>query len=208
MTDRKLFDDMAADWDDNPRITEMAATFAAHIRQQVPLTDQARALDFGCGTGQVSIRLYPAVRSIAMVDTSEGMLKVLRKKIDRTGVRNMHVFEGDLFQEGLEEKNYDLAYTLMALHHIKEVPPTLSRFYDLLSSGGYLCIGDLEPEDGSFHGEDMEVHCGFSPCELQKQVESCGFINVRTCRMLVVEKPTQTGKNKQFPLFFLIAQKP
>lgn len=208
MTTRTHFNQMAGDWDNNPRIVKMAATFAAHIKQRVPLTSQTKALDFGCGTGQVSIHLCSTVDSVAMVDTSEGMLDVLRLKLANNAIDNMHIHCGDLFQGTLTENSFDLAYTLMALHHVKQIAPVFDRFYRLLKSGGYLCIGDLESEDGSFHGEEMDVHQGFDLIQLEKQVKNSGF-NVReACRMMVVEKPGKNGLNKAYPLFFLLVQKP
>jgi STE24 endopeptidase len=207
VTNRNMFDELADDWDDNPRIAEMASAFVSHIRQYVPLSENTRALDFGCGTGGVGMRLSLEVHSIAMIDNSQGMLSVLDRKITRAGISNLHLRQGDLFQPGLEVGGYDLAYTLMAMHHVKEIYPLLDRFHGLLKQGGYLCIGDLEPEDGSFHGEGMKVHRGFAPQQLESQLRDIGFTRIRTGRMLVVEKPAQDGKHKRFPLFFLVARK-
>ena len=208
MTNHNAFDSMAKDWDNNPRIIKMACNFADHIKQYVPLSRQTRALDFGCGTGQVSMHLHPMVNSVTMVDTSEGMLEVLRQKLAKNVIDNMHIHCGDLFQTTLAEHSFDLAYTLMALHHVKQVLPVLERFYQLLKPGGYLCIGDLEPEDGSFHGEEMDVRLGFNPTVLQKQLEDSGFTMRQACRMMVVEKPDKNGIDKAYPLFFLLVQKP
>lgn len=208
MTTQNAFDGMAGDWDNNPRIIKMAATFAAHIKQQVPLANQTKALDFGCGTGQVSMHLHPMLHSVAMVDTSAGMLEVLRHKIAHNAIDNMLIHCGDLFQDTLAENSFDLAYTLMALHHVKQVPPVLDRFHQLLKPGGYLCIGDLEPEDGSFHGIDMDVHLGFDPTDLRKQLQERGFTVIQACRMMVVQKPDNKGTDKSYPLFFLLVQKP
>jgi len=208
MTKHNAFDNMARDWDNNPRIIKMACTFADHIKQHVPLSRQTRALDFGCGTGQVSMHLQPLVHSVAMVDTSSGMLDILRHKIELNGIDNMHIHSGDLFQSSLAENAFELAYTLMALHHVEQVLPALERFHQLLKPGGYLCIGDLEPEDGSFHGEEMDVHLGFDPTALQKQLENSGFAMRQTCRMMVMEKPDKNGIDKAYPLFFLLVQKP
>lgn len=207
MTAPNHFDTVAKEWDNNPRIIRMAAAFATLIRQHVPLTEDMRVLDFGCGTGQVGMRLCSSVKSMAMVDTSEGMLAVLRQKITNSAGRNMSLHQGNLFQADLEEDAFDLAYTLMTLHHVRDIDAVFTRFHRLLKRGGWLCIGDLEPEDGSFHGEDMEVHRGFDPQQLQRQLQNGGFEVLGTERMLVVEKPDQNGIDKSFPLFFLLARK-
>ena len=105
MTTQNPFDGMAWAWDNNPRIIKMAATFAAHIKQHIPLTDCNKALDFGCGTGQVSMHLHTMIGSVAMVDTSTGMLDVLRHKIVQNSIDNMHIHCGDLFQSSLAKKS-------------------------------------------------------------------------------------------------------
>jgi ubiquinone/menaquinone biosynthesis C-methylase UbiE len=207
MKSPNMFDVKAAEWDSNPRITAMAEAFFAQLKQHVPLTPGTRALDFGCGTGQVGMRLGPLVGSVAMVDTSEGMLQVLRGKMDRDGITNLVIHQGDLFQEDLEKDGYDLGCCLMALHHVKNVPALLNRFGQLLAPGGLLCIADLEPEDGSFHGEELDVHHGFEPGALGRVLEESGFSVKLIKRLLELKKTDGTGTNRCYPIFFLEAQK-
>jgi len=203
-----FFDQKAVGWDENPRIALMATTVVEHLANQFPFAPDTRALELGCGTGQVGLRLASRLHSIAMVDTSGGMLAVLQEKMSRSGIGNLRLYKGDLFQRGLKQGEFDLAYTLMALHHIGEIQPLLCRFFDLLRPGGYLCIGDLEPEDGSFHGEDMKVHRGFDPRLLAGTLREVGFAIAGSKRMMELEKPDQRGMVRAYPLFFLAAQKP
>ncbi len=47
-------------------------------------------LEYGCGSGQISFLLSDQFRNIILADTSEGMLNVVRDKIEKHRVQNMH----------------------------------------------------------------------------------------------------------------------
>ncbi len=202
-----FFDEKAREWDQRPRDLEMASIFADRIRQQVPLSTTMDLLEFGCGTGQVSLLLSPSVRRIHLVDTSPGMLKVLQEKIRDRDITNMELLCGEIFDLPLPEGRFDLIYTLMALHHVPTISPLLLHFKRLLKKGGRLCIGDLEPEDGLFHEAVIEVHHGFAIPELSLLVEQSGFSVTAADRMYLLRKPDRNGQLRDYPLFFLAARK-
>ena len=82
-TEKRDFDQVAASWDQNPARLKLASDVAHAISQQAQLTPDMDVLDFGCGTGLLTLHLQPKVRSITGVDSSEGMLAVLRKRSHR-----------------------------------------------------------------------------------------------------------------------------
>jgi len=115
----------------------------------------------------------------------------------------------DLTSDPLPSKQFDLVYTMMTLHHIPDTQLILTQFYELLNSGGYLCVADLDKEDGSFHGHDVEdVHKGLDRKELARLAEKLGFakINFTTaCKM--EQEVNENGETKLFPIFLMVAQK-
>ena len=58
-------------------------------------------LDYGCGTGLLSLFLLPHVRRVVGADSSPGMLEVLRKKLTEGGIENMKVIHLDLEHDRL-----------------------------------------------------------------------------------------------------------
>jgi len=74
------FDRAAAEWDENPRRTALARSVAEAIIKAVGLHPAMQALEFGCGTGLVTLALAPHLGNLTAIDTSEEMLGVLRKK--------------------------------------------------------------------------------------------------------------------------------
>ena len=73
------FDERAQTWDEQPRRVQLARDIFAALERQVPLQRDWAALDYGCGTGLLTLALAPRVRRILAVDSSQGMLAVLAK---------------------------------------------------------------------------------------------------------------------------------
>jgi ubiquinone/menaquinone biosynthesis C-methylase UbiE len=173
------FDELAKDWDADPKRAERACAVADAIRKTIRLSTKMSALEYGCGTGLLSFALQPDLGSITLADTSQGMLDVLKEKIAGAGVTNMYPRRLDLAADPVPAERYDLTYSLMTLHHIGNTKNILTKFHALLEPGGYLLVADLDQEDGSFHTDgSTDVHWGFERAALQKQAEAVGFGNV------------------------------
>ena len=198
------FDSRAKDWDEVPGRVERANAVAAAIREQVSLSRAMTAFEYGCGTGLLSFALQTNLGAITLADSSSGMLEVLRKKIDHSGVKQMTPVRLDLAIDPLPVERYDLVYSLLTLHHIPDTVRLLGCFHSLLQSGGVLCIADLDKEDGSFHSHEpgFDGHNGFDRAELDMELEQAGFTNVRfnTCYKLIKDE-------RPYPLFLAVAEK-
>ena len=203
MTD---FDLMAKDWDSVPRRIERARAVAEAIRTGIYLSPSTKAFEYGCGTGLLSFALQPHLGHITLADSSPGMLSVLEGKIRSSGIRNMTPLKLDLSMDSLPQERYDLIYTLMTLHHIPDTDRVLKGFYTLLANRGYLCIADLDKEDGSFHGAGFEGHKGFDRVELEDKLTKLGFHQIRFTTCYQMTKEVETGI-KTFPIFLMIAEK-
>jgi ubiquinone/menaquinone biosynthesis C-methylase UbiE len=201
------FDERAKDWDSDPKKVERARAVAEAIRKAVPLSNEMKALEYGCGTGLLSFALQSNLDQITLADTSQGMLDVLTGKIADAGVTNMRPIKLDLASDPLPTEKYDLTYSLMTLHHIHDVNDMLVKFRDLLLPHGYLLVADLDKEDGSFHTDgSTDVHLGFHRGELQTTVESIGFGNIKFSTAYEIKKKIG-DEDKTFPVFLMIAQK-
>ncbi len=200
------FDSKAQEWDDNPVFQERARRIADGIRAAVALSRDMRALDYGCGTGLLSFPLREELGSITLKDSSAGMLEVARAKIAAQGVTNMVVKQADLSAEPLPKERYDLIYSSMTLHHIPDTDAILGAFHTLLNPGGRLCIADLDTEDGSFHGPEVDVHHGFDRAELAARTARAGFSDVGFSTVFEIDKETADGI-RRFPVFLMVARR-
>jgi len=205
MAYKEDFDERAATWDDDPVKHERARTVASAIRERVPLSSGMRALEYGCGTGLLSFALRDDVGHFTLADRSEGMLEVLRKKIDDAGATNMVPVSLDLIEDPLPVERYDFICTMMTFHHIEDTNAILRAMSNLLESPGYLCVADLDAEDGSFHGEGFHGHNGFDRDELANKAKAAGFQRVEFSTVF----RTKGGEEKErlYPMFLMVAEK-
>ena len=174
MTD---FDARAQTWDDANKV-KRAEDVAAAMRRAVPLRRSMKALEYGAGTGLLSFCLRDALGPITLADSSAGMRAVAERKVAAANARNMRVIDLDLVRDPVPAERYDLIFSMMMLHHVRDVPRLLAAFHSLLNAGGWLCHADLDAEDGSFHGPGVDVHHGFERGTLRSWLAAAGFVEV------------------------------
>lgn len=200
------FDERARTWDDDPMKTERAAAFAKTIIKQVNPSKEMSSLEFGCGTGLLSYQLKEAFGAIVLVDSSAGMIEVLKEKIKKEQLTHFFPLKADLLETVPDIGPFDAIYTLMTMHHIESLPEILQVFHRLLKPGGKLCIGDLVKEDGSFHGSGFSGHNGFDRDELSGLLKEQGLEPFHYEVFYELERKRDNHSHK-FPLFSLIAEK-
>jgi 2-polyprenyl-3-methyl-5-hydroxy-6-metoxy-1,4-benzoquinol methylase len=188
------FDAKAATWDDDPKRIKRAGEIAdAMIRAMHPATEMD-AMDFGCGSGLITLMLQPLVKSITGVDSSREMLNVLENKIKQQKLANVRTQFVDIEAGDRIEGSYDLIVSSMTLHHVSEPGKLLRRLYNLLFPGGQLGIADLDTEDGTFHSDNTGVvHFGFERAKLKELFTQAGFREIRDATASTVVRE-QEGK--------------
>ncbi|NQU46550.1 MAG: class I SAM-dependent methyltransferase [Chlorobium sp.] len=206
------FNRQAADFDNNPRRTSIAEAVASAITKTVPLKGSTKGLEFGCGTGLVTMQVAPRLRHLTAIDTSHRMLGVLEGKLLASGIKNIETLCLDL--SSAEDRRrlkapYDFIYSSMTLHHIDSTAPFLGLLFTMLSEGGMLAIADLDLEEGLFHDDPEEkVHPGFDRKKLTGMLEQTGFEGISFTTAHTVEKKNRAGIQASYPIFLLTAQKP
>lgn len=205
--EKRDFNKAAAKWDEVPRRVKLAGDVASAISEEVKLAADMDVLDFGCGTGLLSLNLLPSVRSVTAVDSAQGMLKVLASKVETLGLPNVKIRHADTDKGERLEGSYDLITSSMTLHHINDIKPLLSQFYGILAPGGYLCIADLDLDGGMFHEDGTGVfHNGFDRKELKQAFKAAGFAEVRDRTATSVEKQI-AGETRKFTIFLMTGRK-
>lgn len=206
--ERKDFDKEAATWDQNPGRVKLADDVADTIIREIKPSRDMDILDFGCGTGLVTLRLQPFVKTITGADSSKGMLGVLQDKVSRLGLKNVETQFVDFERGGLVAGKFHVVVSSMTLHHIHNPAPLFQQLRDLLYPGGTLCISDLDKEDGSFHGDNTGVlHFGFERPHLIGLLKKAGFQEVRDITAAVVMKEIKMKGKKTFTVFLIIGKK-
>jgi ubiquinone/menaquinone biosynthesis C-methylase UbiE len=204
------FDQAAATWDDNPvRVALMKAVTGRIVREVQP-TPKMDMLDYGCGTGLVSVFLAPHVGTVTAADSCEGMLTVLRQKIDGMGSQTIRAVRLDLERDPVPDDRYDLIVTNMVMHHVADTEEMLRKFHRLLRSGGVLCVSDLDTEPGVFHDPEAAAtvhHHGFDRLEFKGLMVRVGLHDVRDTTAHTIRKPVAEGGERDFPVFLITGRR-
>ncbi|HOP30093.1 MAG TPA: class I SAM-dependent methyltransferase [Spirochaetota bacterium] len=202
------FDSEAKFWDENPGRVKMARSVADSIKANTLITDQLNVLDFGCGTGLLTLQFQPLVKTITGADSSQGMLDILASKIENLGFDNVGIVYMENGDTGRLTGNYDLIISSMTFHHVKDTAPLLRKFNEILKPGGTLCVADLDPDDGLFHSDNTGVyHYGFEREKLKVEFTGAGFSNVKDVTAAEVIKPVPGGGERSFSLFLITGTK-
>lgn len=205
-TETRDFDKDAARWDEHPSRVRLAQDVASAIARVVPLGPTMDVLDFGCGTGIVTLQLAASVASVTGVDSSQGMLEVLNAKIGRQGHTNVttrRLRPGDDLAGA-----YDLIVSSMTFHHVEKIDALLTQFYRSLRAPGWLCVADLDPEQGEFHDDNTGVfHFGFERDALRRAFVEAGFADVHDLTAAEVVRPTRQGAPRTFSVFLVTGRK-
>ncbi len=200
------FDQQASQWDQQASRVKMATEIAGAMARALRLGPDQDLLDFGAGTGLVTLRLAPQVRRVFAFDTSAGMLRALRDKLERDGIDNVKVIHGapdatPIFPE------VDIIVSSMTLHHVRDIPCLARAFKAALRPGGQLAIADLDLDGGLFHTEQADVlHNGFERGDLGAILAATGFSAIEFRDATVIEKPGADGMVRPFTVFLVTAQ--
>lgn len=199
------FDDKAQGWERDPMKLERALVASRAIAGVVPVGGH-RILDYGCGTGLLGFALQPQAAHVTMADASDGMLRVVRDKITASGVPNVTPLRLDLQIDPLPTERFGLVCSLLALHHIPDTLELLRKFHTLLEPGGWVALLDLDREDGSFHGPEVEVHRGFDRGTFHVELELAGFSQVALGDAFDIQREPERGGGR-YPVFLAVARK-
>lgn len=196
------FDERARDWD-TPERRERAEAVAGAIRAIVTLAPTMRAIDIGAGTGLLGLTLAGDVGEMVLAEPSEGMLEVVREKLAAGGPPNVTAVRLDLMADPSPGDPFDIAVSLLVLHHLADTRAALSAIRELLRPGGRLALADLDAEDGSFHGPDAEGihHLGFERRALLEVTRAARFADVEIRTATEIERG-----GRRYPMFLLLAR--
>ncbi len=201
------FDKEALEWDDEQKIHQ-AKRIADEITKSIAIDSSWRALEFGAGTGLISFNLVDVFNHITLIDTSAGMIDVVNTKIGDSGVHTMAAHHTDIETFAQSGQKFDVVFASMALHHIQDIQGTLRHIYNMLNDGGYVCIIDLNEDDGAFHKgvHGFEGHDGFNQVALKGVLKEVGLQDISS-RTFYTGERIKDGEKIEYFLFIMIATK-
>ena len=180
---------------DSPKNIFLANLVCQAVKKQIDLLSDKEILDFGGGTGLLTLPLAKQAKSVTLVDISEKMLEQARLKAERQDIKNIHFLEQDLLEKPLE-KEFDLIVVCRVLHHMPDLDATLLLFYQHLREDGQLLLADFTKTEANHHG--------FKLPELGNKLAQFGFSSVHSQILYSAEDLFQGNYAE---LFLTVAQK-
>jgi len=197
---------VAHTWDEDPRRVAVAAAIAAKMLGALHLTQQTTLLDYGAGTGLVSLALAPHVGRLIAVDEADAMLDILRAKLADADPGNLEVRHWSAGQDSSGFPTLDVITGSMVLHHVEDISAAAAVFHGLLRPGGVVAFADLDLDDGRFHGKEMHTfHPGFDRKWLRAVFEQAGFTSATFQEAHQVTKKFDGGGERTFSIFLMTA---
>ncbi len=156
----------------------------------------------------MSLQLEPSVRSIVGIDSSRRMLDMFEMKIAERKLKKIDTMLVNPDDMDALAGNYDLVSSNMTLHLVKELEPLFDRFHKFKAPGGFLCIVDLDLDDGRFHDDNTGVfHFGFDRAAMREFFTKAGFEDVRDTHAAEIVKPCIDGETRRFTVFLVTGRK-
>ena len=206
--EKRDFDKDAKSYDLKPGRVKLAQDVAKAVMSEIKLRDDMDVLDFGCGTGLVTLQLQPFVRTITGADSSHGMLDILRAKIAERKLTNVKTEFIDPEKSVVLKNKYHLVVCSMTLHHVEDLVYIFHEFYNCLLPGGLICIADLDFDEGEFHRDKTGVvHSGFDRAEMRRLLIAGGFQDMRDVTAASVVRESSDGRSREFTVFLMIGRK-
>ena len=121
------------------RLRAERSRFAQLLDRAVPV--DARIAEIGCGTGQMSLCLSRADRTIIAADLSRSALHLRAAAARSFGIGNVHFVETDLHRPALKASAFDVVFSSGVLHHTPNPRAAFAKVAALARSGGVVIVG-------------------------------------------------------------------
>jgi len=141
----EYFSAMAEDWNRLRSLHVPAEQVEKAILDIVGDGPLQTVLDLGTGTGRILELIAPMTDRAVGVDQSHAMLNIARTAIERAGLRNVQLRQGDLYALPVDANAFDLVVLHMVLHYLEDPPRALREAARCLRPGGRMIVVDFAP---------------------------------------------------------------
>jgi 2-polyprenyl-3-methyl-5-hydroxy-6-metoxy-1,4-benzoquinol methylase len=147
--------------------------WAAAMASLMPALD---VVDFGCGTGVLSVELARWARHVTAIDRSSAALAKAKAEAKRQGLSNITFLEADLHALSLPSGRFDLVVVSQSLHHVERIEHVLGEGARLLKPGGRMVVLELVPHEETWVRARLgHQHLGFEPQVVRDAMRAVGL---------------------------------
>lgn len=184
----ELFWDMSAKNMDRMAENEGLKKFEASRNEKLEkyLPGSGLILDYGCGTGTLSLMFAGRVNDIHGIDFAAGMIEMAQKKAVESGTDNARFMQATIVDPRLEKGSYDAVLAWGILHLVDDRERVVKRIYELLKPEGLVvsateCMGEKKTKITSLLSFLMKIGIFpislrfFTVAELEESFTGAGF---------------------------------
>jgi ubiquinone/menaquinone biosynthesis C-methylase UbiE/DNA-binding transcriptional ArsR family regulator len=170
----------AAEWDRIRKLHIADAAVEEAIRTALADKPIRALLDLGTGTGRMLEMFGGDIERGLGLDLSLDMLALARARLDRAGLKNCSVRQGDIYDLALPRESFDVVIIHQVLHFLDDGPRAIREAARVLRPGGRLLVIDFAPHDLEFLREEhAHRRLGFAPEIVTQWLEAAGLDFVR-----------------------------
>jgi ubiquinone/menaquinone biosynthesis C-methylase UbiE len=160
---------------ESQRLQDQAATLADLLHMDTAFPMGSTVLEAGCGVGAqtVTIAKRSSGAQITAIDLSEVSLREARREVDRHGLSNVTLLQGDILQLNFAPESFDHVLLCFVLEHLPRPMEALIGLKRVLKPGG--TITAIEGDHGStFFHPDSEAARKVISCQVMLQAKAGG----------------------------------
>jgi ubiquinone/menaquinone biosynthesis C-methylase UbiE len=166
----------AAEWDRIRRLHAADAAVEAEIKAVLADRLFRSLLDLGTGTGRMLELLGPELERGLGIDLSLDMLALARARLDRAGLRQCSVRQGDIYDLALPRDSFDVVIVHQVLHYLDDGARAIREAARVLRPQGRLLVIDFAPHEHEFLREEhAHRRLGFAEETVSQWLEQAGL---------------------------------
>lgn len=169
------FDQIAQKYDAPERI-HLAHIITQAITKQIKDTNYQTLLDYGGGTGLVTLNIADYFEAVTLIDASPQMVDIFEHKVSDLNQTSIKTLVGDVLLDDtiLNHKNYDVIVLSLVLLHSGNYQLLLQKLYNHLNSGGMIILVDFDKNENIYH---PKVYNGFEQMDIIHIFNELALIN-------------------------------
>ncbi|WP_436855523.1 class I SAM-dependent DNA methyltransferase [Staphylococcus caeli] len=175
---KERFESIAQKYDAPERI-QLAQIIAQETNQLLEGSQHRSLLDYGGGTGLVTLNIDHHFEFVTLMDASPKMIDIFRTKVEALGKTSITTFTGDVLSDEttLVNSTYDVIFLSLVLLHSGDYQALLKKLATHLNDGGQLILVDFDKNERINH---PKVYNGFEQSDIRNVLEQSGLTNIST----------------------------